>query len=272
MELAHERARGNLLVCRSVGPIGYVTEYRVGIPSRCVHRRNRKRSTGIWNEFSNTVAGSSVDNFAQSQITLLSNDTDGLPGGRPARVEPADGVRFAQPTHVVPTSMLECALSADTLRSCSGVLVADTPTDAMGKTTFTASKLGGHGRVRMTHRLANSFTHFGYVDVYLRSPDETGDGAVSLNDWSLFGTSYLNNQFRWWRDFDASGTVNLADWSFVCAHYNHACPTAPLLAAAAASEAGGYHLWGESSATGSRQFYGMCDWRCQVLGGAGASE
>jgi hypothetical protein len=153
--------------------------------------------------------------------------------------------------------MLECSLEGDTLRPCLGVLIADAPTNSVGKTTFTASKLGGHGRVTMTHRLANTFTQFGTTTVYLRSPDENGDGSVGLSDWAAFGYTYTNNQYRWWRDYDANQAVSFGDFTLFYFHYNHACPGGSPLMATTGLPGARVELryLEEMSATATRTFY-----------------
>jgi hypothetical protein len=213
-----------------MAPTGWVNEYKVSI----AHHGNSvpqtgDGNTGIWNSFSSVVAGAPIDNFAIDQIALLSNDTLRVcPAGHDGTLEVEEIIwgNVGGPTVGIPPEMLVCYLEADSVITCDGdALVVDGPTDGAGRTTLTASKIGGHGRADLVFALANSHTTFDTVTVYFKSPDENGDGVVSVSDMAAWSMSFQSppKTYKWFRDFNGGGSITMGDFAYIGAHYGHEC-------------------------------------------------
>ncbi len=185
---------------------------------------------GIWNDSSEPVTTMAVHNFWNDQVTLLSNDTLVVcPAGDDESVM-ADIVIWGSnisPSVGIPPIMLELYVESESSQTCDfQPLHPDGPTDDAGRTWFTASAVGGAGETDLVFKLFNSTYVFDQLTVYLKSPDENGDGTVNVADFALFGQSYTSppKPYVWYRDYVAPfGAINLSDFAHFGSHYGHHC-------------------------------------------------
>ena len=211
---------------------GWVTRYQVS----AAHHGNYtlvpgRANEGIWNEFTPVVTGLSIDNFGFDQITLLSADpVVTCPAGDGGTLQ-AEVIIWGLPLYSgstvgIPPAMIECHPQNEFASFCDGEpLIVDGPTDTAGRTTLTTSAIGGSGETDLIFKLANSSYAFDTLSVYLKSPDESGDGVVNIVDFTAFTTSYTSspNPYAWQRDYNGDGTINVVDLAYFYPHYNHQC-------------------------------------------------
>lgn len=212
----------------------WVTQYKVSASHHGTYSLVPGRGNeGIWNESTPAVSGAAINNFWNDQIALLSNDTLRVCPAGDGDVLQAEVVIWGSniaPTAGIPAAMIECypineAGAASHI--CGGdLLTVDAPTDANGRTTLTTATIGGHDKTDLVFALAESMLRFDTLTVYLKSPDENGDGWVNVADFALFAASYTSppKPYKWCRDFaPPSGTVTLPDFAHFAAHNTHAC-------------------------------------------------
>lgn len=215
--------------------VGWINHYKVSAAHHGTYAlQDGRGNKGIWNAMSSVVAGVAVHNFWNDQIALLGDDTLRVcPAGDDDTVE-AEAIIWGSniaPTVGVPAEMIECLLQYAGASSCDGeVVTMDGPTDANGRTTLTASSLGGSGRLDLVFRLADSPayvpTFLDTLTVYVKSPDENGNGIVDVVDFALFAQSFTSppKSYSWARDFTSPfGTISLGDFAHLGSHNNHSC-------------------------------------------------
>ncbi len=193
---------------------------------------------GIWNEMSNIVSASAVNNFWNDQITLTSDDTLRVcPAGDDGSLQTEVviwGSNIA-PTVAIPAHMIECHPANETAVFCEGTpfLILDEPTDEFGRSTVSTSNIGGRGRTDLIYKLFNTEWRFDTLTVYLKSPDFSGNGIVNVADFSAFAASYTSppKPYLWYLDFAAPfGTITLPDFAYLSSHNNHQCGGSGLIA------------------------------------------
>lgn len=212
----------------------WVSQYKVSAAHHGNYTLQPGRGNeGIWNATSLPVTATAINNFWIDQIGLLSNDTlQTCPAGH-ADVLQAEVAMWGSniaPTVGIPPAMIECypiVGAGAASHFCAGdPLIMDGPTDANGRTTLTTATIGGHDKTDLVFALAESTLRFDTLTVYLKSPDENGDGTVNVSDFALFALSFASppKPYVWYRDFDAPyGVINLQDFGYFAAHNNHAC-------------------------------------------------
>lgn len=111
------------------------------------------------------------------------------------------------------------------LATCLGGTIADTATDAEGRTRWTRPLFAGGSSQALTEVLINGSPPELTVGVKLsfNSPDINGDLAVDLMDLQLFANDFFGtDDFR--SDFYRDGEVNLSDLSAMARAYGARCP------------------------------------------------
>jgi hypothetical protein len=222
--------RNTLSFLDNTAVTGWVNNYQVSIAHHGEYSlQSDDGNFGIWNNFSTVASGSPINNFALQQITLLSADTLRVcPAGDDGTLEIEEIIwgNAGGPTVGVPAEMLACDVQSDSVIVCDGTaLIVDGPTDATGRTTLTRSAIGGHGLADFVLRLTDPYVIFERVPVYFKSPDENGDGAVTVSDLGAFGSTYTSppHTYVWYRDFNGDGYQQVGDYAYFYSHFNHSC-------------------------------------------------
>ena len=185
---------------------------------------------GLWNDFSEYVEGSSINNYAFMELTLLSNDTLIVcPAGD------ADIVRVqltilgsdSLPTQDVPPESMLLFVLQDSLYHCkSDTIIASNYTCESGETDFTFRDVGGHGQMKLVATV-NGIPVFDTLTVIIKSPDYIPNGNVGITDFSLFGAAYpsicADSTYNEWFDFNDDCQVGLVDFVRFGDHWNHLC-------------------------------------------------
>lgn len=119
---------------------------------------------------------------------------------------------------------VECAATwspPDVFCFCPGEAVQHDSTDADGVVRFTFDNFGGCGEIAFGAE-CRGVVLYPSPTIYVCSPDCNGDCQVTLHDFAVFATHYLEA----WAccDYDCDGLVTLADFGIFASHYQHACP------------------------------------------------
>lgn len=118
-------------------------------------------------------------------------------------------------------------LTTDTegLVRCPGGMIADGPTDATGRTTFTVPPRAGGWDLSVTRAVVSGWTSLGAgVALNYNSPDLNGDLEVNLTDVQLFAADYYDSFYHHRSDLSFDGTINLADIVPLAQTFGTVCP------------------------------------------------
>lgn len=99
------------------------------------------------------------------------------------------------------------------LPTCSNGAIADSPTDALGMTTWVNPlRSGGYGNRGTKVLVGGNPLLSGDLNLYHNSPDIDGDLVVNLNDVAMFTVAYFSQYgFDFVIDFHYDGVINLLD-------------------------------------------------------------
>ena len=137
---------------------------------------------------------------------------------------------FGTPVSFYPLEDIWLESVQDALVFCTMGTVADAPTDAQGRTTFSGPFLVGGG-MDPTAGDKLELVVGGYtdptarVDVYLLTPDLDGDRDVDLSDVVVFVDLYWNDPaYHIAVDYYHDGVLNLSDLVEFAGALNRTCP------------------------------------------------
>jgi len=202
----------------------------------------------------NNDGDSSLPNNARIKVVLLDSGGMGIPGISPADIcirfnggTPAQGFSGTGADSVIANSTWNVTPLCPDVRC----VPADAPTDVDGVTyiTFTGPggvrdpnrKWGHYDSVlpvfvlgsQMAGRLTSMAVNGTYV-LRVKNFDHTGGlaaifnqgEAVTVADFNAIANGIgVNNALSYWRDFDSSGEVDLADLNMITFHITHDCDT-----------------------------------------------
>ena len=108
---------------------------------------------------------------------------------------------------------------------CPAGMIADGPTDAFGRTTFSAPPRAGGWDLSVTRAVVSGWTSLGTgVALNYNSPDLNGDLEVNLSDVQLFAADFFDAAYHHRADLYFDGTINLADIVPLARAFGAACP------------------------------------------------
>ncbi len=115
------------------------------------------------------------------------------------------------------------------LEVCPWGTIADGPTDAQGRTTFTsAPKAGGHTDPAAGERtlvwISGNSLDLQRLDIQFNSPDIDGNGVVDLTDAALYSADVLGGGYAYRSDFYYDQQLNLSDIAVLARAVGKSCP------------------------------------------------
>ncbi|MCP4573454.1 MAG: hypothetical protein GY838_13945 [bacterium] len=122
-------------------------------------------------------------------------------------IHPYSGVLIGYPAEDM---WLEGA--AGGLVPCSGHIIADSPSDAEGRTSFSHAPAVGGWTEEGLLLMFNGDAWIGPVlPIRINSPDINADGLVNLSDSGFFATDLFIGPYDYRSDFNGDGSINLSD-------------------------------------------------------------
>jgi hypothetical protein len=104
---------------------------------------------------------------------------------------------------------------------CPGEVTQVDTTDQDGVVCFVFDDFGGCGDLVFTAECRGVVLYPSPM-IYICSPDCNADCKVSLHDFAIFASHYL--EAHPCCDYDCDGSVTLADFGTFASHYMHECP------------------------------------------------
>jgi hypothetical protein len=104
---------------------------------------------------------------------------------------------------------------------CPGEVTKVDSTDQNGVIEFVFDDFGGCGELAF-QATGRGVLLYPSPTINVCSPDCNGDCRVSLHDFAVFATRYLEAYACC--DYDCDGSVTLADFGTFASHYMHECP------------------------------------------------